>query len=481
MGETQASSMGGSNSNSCQDPPQEECDAVLGQNVSVKGIVEYIQSSRAKNIIVMVGAGMSCSAGIPDFRSPGTGLYDNLQKYDLPDPQAIFSIDYFRNRPSAFYTLAKEMWPGQYSPTPAHLFVRLLEQKGLLLRCFSQNIDSLEREAGISGDKIVAAHGNFDSATCISNNKKVPIEEVKAAVNGGPAACEALRAKWGGLVKPDIVFFGENLPDRFHELAEADFEKADMLIVIGTSLQVMPFAGLINNVKETVPRLLINLEVVGTAEQGSKGSKGFRFDQAHNYRDVMLQAKCDAGVWLLANELGWEHDLKLLVEKHGVTPGAESLEGALDRNWRGEIPVLPECVGITAEWQQVCEGCEIRQPAEFEVEVRCYDEMNYTTCKAGTDCFERCHDQLQLVGSEPIQMDKANNEHEMHELWLVSENKFVARVGPLVATISEGTSSEVMENVLDQLKNMGIDPDALNPAQRAAIAAKYASFGDDFN
>ena len=74
----------------------------------------------------MAGAGISVSAGIPDFRTPGTGLYDNLQKYDLPHPQAIFSIDYFRERPGAFYALCRELWPGTYAPTATHLFIRLL-------------------------------------------------------------------------------------------------------------------------------------------------------------------------------------------------------------------------------------------------------------------------------------------------------------------------------------------------------------------
>jgi NAD-dependent SIR2 family protein deacetylase len=89
-------------------------------------------------------AGISVSAGIPDFRSPGTGLYDNLAKYNLPEPTAVFDINYFRENPAPFYQLAKELFPGQYKPTPTHLFIRLLHDKGLLRRCFTQNIDSLE-------------------------------------------------------------------------------------------------------------------------------------------------------------------------------------------------------------------------------------------------------------------------------------------------------------------------------------------------
>jgi len=78
------------------------------------------------------------AAGIPDFRSPGSGLYHNLEKYNLPHPQAIFDIDYFRDNPKPFFVLAKELYPNFIKPTPCHYFIRLLHEKGLLLRHFTQ-------------------------------------------------------------------------------------------------------------------------------------------------------------------------------------------------------------------------------------------------------------------------------------------------------------------------------------------------------
>ena len=100
-------------------------------SLDVDGVVEYIKDGRAKNIIVMAGAGISTSAGIPDFRTPGSGLYDNLQKYNLPNPTAIFDIGYFAKNPKPFFTLAKELYPGSFNPTPSHYFVKLLEEKGI--------------------------------------------------------------------------------------------------------------------------------------------------------------------------------------------------------------------------------------------------------------------------------------------------------------------------------------------------------------
>lgn len=76
----------------------------------------------------------SVAAGIPDFRSPGTGLYDNLQKYDLPYPEAVFELDYMRENPGPFCALAKEMFPGNFEPTLCHHFIGFLARRGVLLR-----------------------------------------------------------------------------------------------------------------------------------------------------------------------------------------------------------------------------------------------------------------------------------------------------------------------------------------------------------
>jgi len=141
-------------------------------SVDFEGIVQYIKDGRAKKIITMAGAGISTSAGIPDFRTPGTGLYDNLQKYNLPEPTAVFDIRFFRHNPQPFFLLARELYPGKFSPTPCHFFIRLLQEKGLLLRHYTQNIDTLEREAGISDEKLVEAHGAFNTGHCIDCRKE---------------------------------------------------------------------------------------------------------------------------------------------------------------------------------------------------------------------------------------------------------------------------------------------------------------------
>jgi len=267
------------------------------------GIVDYIKAGKAKNIIVMAGAGISTSAGIPDFRTPGTGLYDNLQKYDLPYPTAVFDIGYFTENPKPFFTLAKELYPGSFKPTISHYFVKLLEQKNLLLRHFTQNIDTLEREAKISNDKIVEAHGAFHTGHCVTCRKEYSQEWIKDIVfKDDIPTCQL--PKCGGYVKPDIVFFGESLPERFFDCMMSDFPECDLLIIIGTSLTVQPFASLTERVGQECPRLLINMEKAGS---------GFMFGKSGNFRDVALLGDCDSSCRSLAQKLGWEKELDALV------------------------------------------------------------------------------------------------------------------------------------------------------------------------
>lgn len=111
----------------------------------LQDIARLLRAGRCRHVIVMAGAGISTASGIPDFRTPGTGLYDNLQKYKIPYPTAIFELNFFLYNPKPFFCLAKELYPGQYKPNVVHFFLKLLDMKGALLRTWTQNIDGLER------------------------------------------------------------------------------------------------------------------------------------------------------------------------------------------------------------------------------------------------------------------------------------------------------------------------------------------------
>mmetsp|Transcript_121071 Transcript_121071/g.270652 ORF Transcript_121071/g.270652 Transcript_121071/m.270652 type:complete len:564 (+) Transcript_121071:68-1759(+) len=281
----------------------------------IEGVARYMTNSGAHRIVVMCGAGISTSAGIPDFRSPGTGLYANLQKYNLPTPEAIFTLDHFRHNPGAFYELAREMWPDNFIPTPCHYFIRLLHEKGLLLRCYSQNIDSLERRAGLPAEKLVAVHGNFDDAHVIDTQPEVAVDivELKAAIDRGEEGWKELCKRKGGLVKPTLVFFGESLPKRFCDLYLHDLNACDLLLVLGTSLVVAPFNSLVGKANPSAPRLLINREPIGLCENLLGGFQFHLQGEGANWRDAFYEGNTDDGVLALASALGWSTDLAALI------------------------------------------------------------------------------------------------------------------------------------------------------------------------
>ncbi|XP_044902453.1 NAD-dependent protein deacetylase sirtuin-2 isoform X3 [Felis catus] len=324
----------------------------LLDELTLEGVTRYMQSERCRRVICLVGAGISTSAGIPDFRSPSTGLYANLEKYRLPYPEAIFEIGYFKKHPEPFFALAKELYPGQFKPTVCHYFIRLLKEKGLLLRCYTQNIDTLERVAGLEPEDLVEAHGTFYTSHCTSAlcrreytlSWMKGVETLKARAATTTLDSPVLEAqdpiaqkifsevtpkceKCQSVVKPDIVFFGENLPARFFSCMQSDFLKVDLLLIMGTSLQVQPFASLIGKAPLSTPRLLINKEKTGQTDpflgmmMGLGG--GMDFDSKKAYRDVAWLGDCDQGCLALADLLGWKKELEDLVRKEHASIDAQ--------------------------------------------------------------------------------------------------------------------------------------------------------------
>ncbi|KAJ3993789.1 Sir2 family histone deacetylase Hst2 [Lentinula boryana] len=335
----------------------------------LKAISNYIKSGECKNIALMLGAeilmkGVSTSAGIPDFRSPGTGLYANLAKLKLPYPEAVFEVNFFRKNPVPFYTLAHELYPGKFRPTLTHAFIRLLSEHSLLSMCFTQNIDTLERRAGVPYDKIIEAHGSFATQRCIKCHTPFDDDKIKEMVVNFAdrkvvPRCEKKGCK--GLVKPDIVFFGESLPQSFSK-APSIIRSADLLIVIGTSLTVYPFASLATICPDSCPRVLINIDLVGDI--------GSRPD------DVVLLGKCDEVIRELCEELGWEKELmKLWEETAGSTDNSAADAGPTTVTLPGSKPNRMEDEKLEEEVAKLAE--KIRKEMELE------EGKNVTTATKG--------------------------------------------------------------------------------------------------
>ncbi|KAJ3176827.1 NAD-dependent protein deacetylase sirtuin-1 [Geranomyces variabilis] len=253
---------------------------------TLEQVVELLQT--CKNIVVLTGAGVSVSCGIPDFRSTN-GIYSRLDEFELDDPQQMFDLEYFRIQPQTFYTFAREIYPSNFKPSPSHMFIKLLEEKGKLLRNYTQNIDTLEQLAGIKN--VVQCHGSFATAKCIVCGYAVDGAELKEDIfNQTVPRCPRCPEENEGIMKPGITFFGEMLPDEFDRMFAADREKVDLLIVMGSSLKVSPVADVKDKVPHDVPQILINMEAL-------PHMAGF---------DVQLLGYCDSICAQLCKLLGWE-------------------------------------------------------------------------------------------------------------------------------------------------------------------------------
>jgi NAD-dependent histone deacetylase SIR2 len=265
----------------------------------IETIASYLKKKDTK-VAFFVGAGISTNCGIPDFRSPKTGLYSNLKRLNLPYPEAVFDIAYFRDKPKAFYTLAEELFPGKFIPSKFHFFIALCQKKGLLKRCYTQNIDTLERIAGVDDDKVLEAHGSFSGNHCIECEAEMSTEKLREFMDKKeiPTCAEC-----SGYVKPDIVFFGEALPAKMWEYWEQDIDDVDLAIVAGTSLAVYPFASLPSEINGKARRVLINRELCGD------------FESQPRKTDVVLQCDCDEIVDLLCDQLEWTKELEELIEE----------------------------------------------------------------------------------------------------------------------------------------------------------------------
>lgn len=305
--------------------PKRAFSSQTSSNGLVKNLTDaakLLQNETVKNVVVVAGAGISTPSGIPDFRSPGTGLYDNLQQYNIPYPEAIFDIDYFFVNPRPFFTLAKELYPsGKYRPNYIHYFARQLFDKGLLLRMYTQNIDGLERLAGLPAEKLVEAHGTFATATCTTCRQKIEGSEIKDKIFSDKLPRCPTRG-CVGIVKPDIVFFGEDLPRKFYSYMK-DMLQADLVLVMGTSLEVQPFAGIIDTVRYNVPRVLFNREAVGP----------FRFNR--RTQDVVVTGDLIDNMVKFATQIGWkEYMVELITKQEGkfvISPKPRKLKALAEQ------------------------------------------------------------------------------------------------------------------------------------------------------
>ncbi|KAH8170975.1 sir2 family protein [Sarocladium implicatum] len=319
---------------------------------TVDDVVALLKS--CNNVMVVTGAGISTSLGIPDFRSKGTGLYSRLEHLGLNDPQEVFDIDVFKEDPSIFYSVAKDIIPSTDRYTPTHRFIAMLHERGKLLTNYSQNIDNLEVKAGVPASKLIQCHGSFGSASCIKCGWQCPGETVFPEIRAGKiprcVTCtqslrptgtfkrkrsgngtdkprrrrgasdddddddDAYDVPSAGVMKPDITFFGEALPSDFStRLTTHDRDKVDLCIVIGTSLKVTPVSEIARFLPPHIPQVYISRQPV-----------------SHINFDIDLLGDCDVVVSELCRRLGWELKHEMVPEDEVVD--VKAVEGFPSRH-----------------------------------------------------------------------------------------------------------------------------------------------------
>ena len=191
---------------------------------------------KSKRAVILTGAGISTPSGIPDFRSEGTGLWS------YAEPLEVASLSTFRHRPEHFYTWMRPLISCilNANPNPAHLAIARLEQAGYIKAVITQNIDNLHQKAG--SRLVVETHGSMQSMTCTQCFEKTPAEPfVQPLIASGQMP---LCPKCGGVLKPDVILFGEQLPHAAWQAAQNEVRTCDLMLVAGSSLEVLPVAGL---------------------------------------------------------------------------------------------------------------------------------------------------------------------------------------------------------------------------------------------
>ncbi|RVX71766.1 hypothetical protein B0A52_03950 [Exophiala mesophila] len=328
----------------------------LNQYYTIDHAVSLLQSK--KNIVILTGAGISTSLGVPDFRS-SQGVYSLLDGCKYNDPQELFHIDNFKEEPQEFFRQAAKVFPSmqglvprsdtasedgqsfdfksvpRYGPT--HAFISMLEAKGKLLTNYTQNIDGLETAAGVSSSKLIQCHGTLSTASCMSCGKQVTARKYMPIVCAGnipfckcsqepdpikrnPTSKKSRRGRTGqkkrkyddldtsdeddynsgpgfpkGLLKPDMTFFGEHVAETYATRLDIDTMKVDLLVIIGTSLKVAPVNQMLLKIPSSVPQIWISKE--RCTREGVKV-------------DIELLGECDLIVQELCRRAGWTVELK---------------------------------------------------------------------------------------------------------------------------------------------------------------------------
>ena len=209
----------------------------MSQAVSTDRAVRLAELIReAERAVVLTGAGVSVPSGIPDFRTPGKGIWEKV------NPMEVAHIDAFRSSPDRFWQFYSDRFASLVDkrPNPAHEAIADLERRGLVRGVITQNVDRLHRMAG--SRNVIEMHGSIEHCVCLECGGRVHLEQVIETLSKRPGAPECVACIQP--LKPDVVLFGELLPPVAMAEAQALAQEADLMICVGSSLEVFPVASL---------------------------------------------------------------------------------------------------------------------------------------------------------------------------------------------------------------------------------------------
>lgn len=298
-------------------------------NTKVLNIIDQIKSGKISKVVVLSGSGVSTITGIPDFRSKG-GLYDTLKpdiltattkqkRMLLNDPTMVVNYKLFKENQFPYLEVRKPFILGSFqkrwSPSISHFFFKILEDRGLLQRLYTQNIDGLDNLTGMSNELIVQLHGSITQISCefcgAEYDKNKFISKLQMNIRNiydptdmsSPQISTHIHCENCGSagIKPSTVMYGRKIPNSVYKNLNEDLASVNLLIVVGTSLSVSPACEFVNAVKPSVHRLVVNNEVVGE-------NLGMQFNNKKS-KDAILLGNSDESFLLFLNELGWINDL----------------------------------------------------------------------------------------------------------------------------------------------------------------------------
>uniref|UniRef100_M4BVU7 Deacetylase sirtuin-type domain-containing protein n=1 Tax=Hyaloperonospora arabidopsidis (strain Emoy2) TaxID=559515 RepID=M4BVU7_HYAAE len=289
---------------------------------TLDSVVDFVQVlKQAKKIVVIAGAGISVSCGIPDFRSKD-GIYAMARKMDvvLPEPECLFQIDYFRDDPAPFFEVVRTAFANSPKPSPTHWFLKLLQDKKKLLRVYTQNIDGLEEAAGVT--RCIPCHGSFAYSACMRCKKRVSTSTLMPTILAGVIpSCPELDCR--GVLKPEITFFGEILDDKVSTTITKDRLRADLLLVMGTSLKVAPVMEIPGYLPSHIPQVVINKTILKKKrlktnklstdrQQVSRSRRNSDATDDEEEFDMSLLGDCDDITRYICSQAGWDLDPKAI-------------------------------------------------------------------------------------------------------------------------------------------------------------------------